>query len=312
MKFSFVIPLFNKQSYIHQTISSALAQRYQDFEMLIVDDGSTDESIEVVNSIKDSRIRIVTQKNAGVSVARNRGIHEANGEWICFLDADDWQHPSYLEKVVELINMFPHVDAVATRFKRIPDSEHWSPEIWPLQPPHYEIIDNLPKRWMQGIPFFTGSIVIRKALLSTLNPCFPVGESCGEDLDLWFRVAEKTSIALLDQPLVAYRAAGATSLSANSAHGVHLPYVARMLQRSPLLPQPLRKSTMQFIAHEYITHARINAGDGKRRAGIKELMKVANTGIGIRRWWVTLLMLLVLPKSAISGWQKWRESLTHG
>jgi len=311
MKFSILIPLFNKQSYIQQTIESVLAQTYQDFEVLVIDDGSTDKSITVVNAIADSRIRVIAQQNAGVSVARNRGIQEAGGEWICFLDADDWQHPSYLEKLVELINNFPQVDAVATRFKRIPDSEFWIPETWPLQSPHYEVIDDLPKRWMKGTPFFTGSIVIRKQLLSTLGPCFPVGESCGEDLDLWFRVAEKTSIALLDQPLVAYRTAVASSLSTNGIHGIHLPYVARMLQRAPLLPQPLSKSTMQFVAHEYITYARISAGDGKRLSGIRSLITVASTGICIQRWWVTLVMLLVLPNKIIIRWQKWRESLTN-
>jgi len=311
MKFSVVIPLFNKQLYIKQTLSSVLIQNYKDFEVLVVDDGSTDDSIVIVNAIDDDRIRVICQQNAGVSVARNRAIHEANGEWICFLDADDWQHPEYLSEVMKLINKFPHVDAVAARFKSIPDSEHWNPEVWPLQPAQYEIIEDLPKRWMQEIPFFTGSIVIRKKLLTTLSPCFPIGESCGEDLDVWFRVAEKTNIVLLNQPLVAYRTAIESSLSSTSNHSIHAPYLRRMTQRAPLLPFPIRRSTMDFVAHQFITRARVEASLGFRLVGMKLLIQVVHIAWRIRRWWVTLFMLLIFPKAAIRRLQQWRECRTN-
>jgi len=90
--FSVVIPLYNKERSVKNTIESVLNQTFQDFEVIVVNDGSTDNSLEVVKSFNDERIRIINQKNSGVSSARNRGIKEAKYEWIAFLDADDlWE-----------------------------------------------------------------------------------------------------------------------------------------------------------------------------------------------------------------------------
>lgn len=90
--FSIVIPLYNKEKSITTTINSVLNQTCGDFELIIVNDGSTDTSLEIVQSIKDERIRIINQKNGGVSSARNQGIIEAKFDWIAFLDADDlWE-----------------------------------------------------------------------------------------------------------------------------------------------------------------------------------------------------------------------------
>ena len=86
---SVIVPLYNKEKFIRATINSVLQQTYKDFELIIVDDGSTDDSASVVKAIKDPRIRFVQKLNEGVSVARNTGIKESNGEWLLFLDADD-------------------------------------------------------------------------------------------------------------------------------------------------------------------------------------------------------------------------------
>ena len=92
---SVVIPLYNKEEQIADTLQSIFAQTFQDFEIVIVDDGSTDNSVEEVEKFDDSRIRLIHQTNAGVSAARNRGIEEARGELIAFLDADDEWKPEY-------------------------------------------------------------------------------------------------------------------------------------------------------------------------------------------------------------------------
>ena len=97
MKISIVIPLYNKEHYIEDTIKSVLAQTYSNWEAIIIDDGSTDASAKIVQSIPDSRIRLYQQANQGVSKARNHGIELATGDYIAFLDADDQWKPNYLE-----------------------------------------------------------------------------------------------------------------------------------------------------------------------------------------------------------------------
>lgn len=105
---SVVIPLYNKAHTIVNTLNTVFAQTYQDFEVVIVNDGSTDNGVEVIQQhFDDKRIRIIHQKNAGVSIARNRGVDESKGDYIAFLDGDDEWHPEYLSTIHELIVKYP-------------------------------------------------------------------------------------------------------------------------------------------------------------------------------------------------------------
>lgn len=112
---SVVIPLYNKESTILRTVYSVVTQTYSNFEVVIIDDGSSDKSVQLLKDhITDARIRIVSQNNQGVSVARNRGVSEAQYQYIAFLDADDEWLPTYLEKVVEAISRFPRAGMYCT------------------------------------------------------------------------------------------------------------------------------------------------------------------------------------------------------
>lgn len=101
---SVIVPVYNVDKYIEQCIRSILLQTYTDIEIIIVDDGSTDRSSEICDnlSLLDNRIIVIHQKNEGVSSARNVGINEANGKWICFVDGDDYLHPQMLEKTISI------------------------------------------------------------------------------------------------------------------------------------------------------------------------------------------------------------------
>ena len=107
---SVVIPLYNKEASIAQSLKSVLSQEYDDFEVVIVDDGSTDGSVSIVEAMNNPRIRLIKQENGGPSKARNTGVKNAKGEWILFLDADDEMLPGAFELFSEKIQKHTDVD----------------------------------------------------------------------------------------------------------------------------------------------------------------------------------------------------------
>ena len=254
MKFTVLIPLYNKAAFIGCTLDSVLAQSCQDFEILVVDDGSTDGGDQLLAQVQDSRLRLVRQANAGVSAARNRGIREARGDWVVFLDADDWLHPEFLAGLAHAQKCCPQAQIVATDFLRCPHTEtNWPPR-WqlPAGKPDVERITDLPLRWIHGPTFCCSSVAVRRSTLQAMQPCFPVGESVGEDLDLWFRLTEKSPLALVRSPLAAYRVELQGSLSAQARPTAIPPFMQRMRQRAlsgQLTPQQSR-SALQLVAQQ--------------------------------------------------------------
>ena len=113
---SVVIPLYNKQREVAAAVRSALAQSYPPAEIVVVDDGSTDGGAEVVRQIASPLVRLVTQPNAGVCVARNHGIAETSGEYIALLDADDMWEPGFLAEIAAMIEEFPGCGIYCTGF----------------------------------------------------------------------------------------------------------------------------------------------------------------------------------------------------
>jgi glycosyltransferase involved in cell wall biosynthesis len=187
MKFSVVIPLYNKGHHIIHTIESVLNQKHNDYEVLVVDDGSTDDSAEKVKQIQSTKIRIFQQKNQGVSVARNVGIENATGEYIAFLDADDAWKPDYLETVAGLISRYPESDIFVTAYEvlmkdgRVNVSTRREPEegyiesYWETLGEKYDFV-------------WTSATVVRRTALQKAG-MFKPGERIGQDLDMWARVA---------------------------------------------------------------------------------------------------------------------------
>ena len=114
---SVVIPLYNKGPHIARALTSVLAQTFQDFEVIVVDDGSTDDGTEVVRGFDDPRIRLIQQENQGVSAARNRGIEAARAELVAFLDADDEWLPGFLETVLRLRTLYPDAGLYGTAYE---------------------------------------------------------------------------------------------------------------------------------------------------------------------------------------------------
>ncbi len=116
--FSVVIPLYNKENYIKETIKSVLNQSFTDFELIIVNDGSTDNSLEITQKylLNFQNCKIINQKNKGLSATRNKGILEADGELIAFLDADDFWHPGFLNTIYDLYTKYPEASLYGTSY----------------------------------------------------------------------------------------------------------------------------------------------------------------------------------------------------
>ena len=311
MKFSVVIPLYNKASYICCTVQSVLAQTFADFEVIVVDDGSSDGGAELVKAMNDPRIHVVHQANAGVSAARNRGIALAQGEWIAFLDADDWHHPYHLQCLLNAHKTWPEADAVATDFMLVSDAQGPWPPPWPTftKDPKVELIVDLPRRWMLGPSLCSSSVAVRKQRLQQMQPCFPPGESQAEDLDLWFRLGEQTPIALAHAPLVAYRIDVEGSLSAGHTV-IHVPRsIERMEARavSGLMTAAQRQSALWFISQHKLTLARLALSSGERAQGLKWLISARRAATS-KRWWLTAAMTCFCPQALVSSWEQWRTN----
>lgn len=121
---SIIIPIYNAASFIHRCVDSVLRQTYQNFELLLIDDGSKDESNTICDEYaqKDARIKVFHKENGGVSTARNLGIKKASGEWITFIDADDWVEPAYLNDIGNLTN--DNIEWVFAEWRTVWDRVH--------------------------------------------------------------------------------------------------------------------------------------------------------------------------------------------
>lgn len=187
--FSVVIPLYNKELSVKNTVQSVLNQTIQDFEIIIIDDGSTDDSAKQVKEISDSRIKLIQQKNQGVSAARNRGIEEAKYEWIAFLDSDDIWKPNHLEEIFKMIQMFPDKSVYTTSFEYSDKRKFFKKPRKNL----VSIVENYFKEAIDESLMWTGTVVVNNKCLNEVGRFNPILTN-GEDLDLWARLANKYQI----------------------------------------------------------------------------------------------------------------------
>lgn len=300
MNVSVVIPLYNKAPHIRRTIDSVLRQTYSDFEIIVVDDGSTDGGHEVVQSYTDNRIKLIRQVNQGVSAARNKGIACAESELVAFLDADDEWCEDFLETVINLHSHFPQAGLYGTNFlicenacmrknsllSKVAESEGC-------------LIDNYFERVTLGSPpFWSSSVMIPKIVLNNIDG-FPVGVKTGEDIHTWIRIALRYPIACSSKECAIY----------------HLDAVNRVAGREPredlawanLIEQAdigKLSPTEQLYCKEFLCKRRLKLATlhiiaGRLSQARSLIFKTSDTRIfRVRRY--TLLVLSLFPHSVVN------------
>lgn len=210
---SVVIPLYNKREFLLRAVNSVIAQTFTDFELLVVNDGSTDGSEHELKSITDPRLRLLNQRNSGVSIARNTGIENAKADIIAFLDADDYYDPEFLSSIKYLAEKFPDAGAYATGFYRLyPGGKTELPDFGKV---HNEtnwsgVIRDYFASATVYPPFFSSSVAVKKSTFKVAGN-FEPGVKMGEDIDMWMRIALLFPVAYCKRPLSYYSQESETS-----------------------------------------------------------------------------------------------------
>ena len=199
--FSIIIPLYNKESSVAKTLDTVLAQTFTDYEVIVVDDGSTDRSLPIVQTFTDSRIKVYTKKNGGVSHARNYGIERANNDYIAFLDADDAWDSNYLEEMSKMIERYPECGMYNCAYRAVKGDRIMveSPNI-----PNGIIQDYFKTTLaLDNMISWTSATIIRKEVIAVAG-LFPVGMVSGEDSFMWCKVAMHYPVAYTHKIMATY------------------------------------------------------------------------------------------------------------
>ncbi|MEO1429161.1 MAG: glycosyltransferase [Cyanobacteria bacterium J06633_8] len=196
---SIIIPAYNAIKYLPETLESVLKQTFTDFEVLIIDDGSYDNIVEWASGVKNPRVRFLSQKNKGVSAARNLGIKKAKGKYIAFLDADDLWEPTKLEKQLQLFKNNPSLGLVHTAMVVIDEQSKSLGRIFTSN-----VEGDALEKLLEQNTIVTSSVIVRHSCLQAVGN-FDENLSSSEDWELWVRIASRYSIAHIKEPLVYYR-----------------------------------------------------------------------------------------------------------
>ena len=310
VKVSVIMPAYNRETYIRESIDSVLAQSFTDFELIVVDDGSTDATAAIVESYTDRRIRLIRQSNGGVSVARNTGLEAARGRFITFLDSDDLYYPDFLNTLFRLIRS-TKTDMVFCDFSESYQAEDM--KIFNLRKIRYFIKEKLlgtrvltSDSQIDGLPTNIDCVMISKNLIERYHLRFLPGVRMFEDWNFLYKAF-----------LAAKKICGTYRCLAHYRR--HSDSASFIQYSSPeeATPVDLRENELEFAQRyglngEFIKRVKRyeafktfkNVWKQKKRNEaahyVKEhralLEQFTSTGGTFRDRWICRLMLLVVPK----------------
>ncbi|MBR1783972.1 MAG: glycosyltransferase [Bacteroidales bacterium] len=206
--FSIIMPLYNKAPYVRKAVEGVLSQTCGDWELWVVDDGSTDGSADDLKAFSDPRVNLVRQANAGVSAARNRGVAlsgEAEGAspYLCFLDADDWWDPTFLAEMAALVARHPEAGIYGTGYNIVKNGRKRVAPVG-LADGYEGVVDYFGLyASTRCMPLCVGSVCIPRVVFNAAGG-FDEGLSMSEDFDLWVRIAKCHKVVLMNKVLFNY------------------------------------------------------------------------------------------------------------
>jgi glycosyltransferase involved in cell wall biosynthesis len=199
-KVSVIIPSYNSMTYLPATVDSVLKQTFTDFEVLIINDGSTDNILEWASKIEDTRVKVITKTNQGLAEARNTGIALAKGEYLAFLDADDLWHKTKLEKQVNYLNNHPDVGLVDTWVALTDENAKPTGTLIKTNAEGKVI-----KKILESPTIVCGSSPLVRNICFEKAGLFNKQLSGSADWDMWIRIANHFMFGLIKEPLTYYR-----------------------------------------------------------------------------------------------------------
>jgi len=202
--FSVIIPLYNKEKYIQNTLNCVFNQSFDNFEVIVVNDGSTDRSLEILEEFTDRRLKIIYQKNQGVSVARNTGMENAQANYICFLDADDTWKTNHLQAFYDTIAKFPDAKMYCGRYvTQISKNTFIKNNFIDIDENYKGYVTDFFKSSLINRVALTSAVCINKDIFTEIGG-FDATLKSDQDLDYWLKIALKHKIAITGQTTMIY------------------------------------------------------------------------------------------------------------
>ena len=295
---SVIVPVYNRGPYIARALTSILNQTFQDFEIFVIDGGSTDDGPQVVKGFRDPRIHLVQQAGTGVSAARNQGVQLATSGFIAFLDADDEWTPGHLATLVQLRRKYPGAGLCATAYRvNTPGHASGKPKIRGISPPPWEGL--VPDYFSAAVfsegtlPFVTSSAGVPKEIMRAVGG-FQEGIQWGEDIDLWFRIVLKHPVAFSWEGEAIWHTDAGNRISGSVPRLDMEPLVDRARKE---LKRDQMKNISPFL-EEYLAIKELNRSLWNIKAGhperAREILRAIETKLFYFRW-IRLTFFAYLP-----------------
>ena len=223
-RFSVIIPLYNKENYIAKAIDSVLSQSIADFELIIVNDCSTDHSLEIAKRVNDPRIKILEHpKNKGLSASRNTGIKNSSGDYLAFLDADDAWKPQFLEKIEFLIKEYESADLFATNYDvLLKNGKHITLNFNITNGKRHGIVSNFFECNLTQTTYIPSGLAVKREVFERIGN-YDETITYSEDVDFNIRANANYKMAYYNEPLVIYTMASENQITQNSIKGKKVP-----------------------------------------------------------------------------------------